>query len=409
MPVCMFRSLRLIFCAPLVLLAGVVPIMNMGLFTGTVSAGVPGNYLYPDMFPFVKEDAPSNMITLQNWSLSGSTLRFSTMFANQGDGLFEIRRGPDLNDGSGRYQLLQRVYINNDFGAEYDDIPIGTAPIPGSPGNPIPDPNNPSGFSTDSNLIWFENFAKFSLLEAPVVNGLLTVGNEVASNTKASWRLSAGRGPLPGFANPPNYASPDRSIQQRISVGYADMYTSGSSAQYIDIAGVPAGPNYWLRQTVDPTDRLHETDETNNSFEILIDLNKPGEAIMVAGQFVQPGDPVPIAPGDLNEDGEINLQDWLAFQANAAVDLTGLTPQEALLLGDMDLNGQHSLADFALFRDAYDQAQGAGAFAALQTVPEPGTLAALACLAISLALSGRRWLRPDRGKTRTWDNSAYSL
>ena len=73
------------------------------------------------------------------------------------------------------YELLQRVYINNDFGAQYIDLSIGTAPIPGTAGTP-----NPS----DLNVIWFEGFTKFSLLEAPVVNGHLTVGNEVAARSR---------------------------------------------------------------------------------------------------------------------------------------------------------------------------------------------------------------------------------
>ncbi len=365
------------------LLAGGVLIVGT-LFAVRAEAGVPGNHLYPDMFPFVEEDAPANLQSLQNWQLDGTILRFSTLFANQGDGLFEIRRGPDV--GNDRYELLQRVYVNNDFGNEFEDISIGTAPIPGSPGTPNPN---------DLNLIWFENFTQFSLFEAPVVDGVLTVGEEVAGNRKTSWRLSGNRGPLPGYSpSTPNYASADKSVQQRISAGYADMYTAGSSGQFIDIANVPKGPTYWLRQTVDPENRIRESDETNNSFEILIDLNNPGEAIMVAGQFVQPGDSAPTIPGDLNEDGQINSDDWLAFQANAEADLTGLPPEEALLLGDMDLNGQHSLQDFVLFRAAYDQAQGSGAFALLQVaVPEPGTLACLVCLGISLIFTRRRRLR----------------
>ena len=60
---------------------------------GDLQAGAPVNYLYPDMFPYVDADAPSNLKSLQAWQLSGATLKFSTLFANQGDGLFEIRKG----------------------------------------------------------------------------------------------------------------------------------------------------------------------------------------------------------------------------------------------------------------------------------------------------------------------------
>ncbi len=351
---------------------------SLALLTGIAKAGGPVNFLFPDMFPFVEETAPSNMQTLQNWSHSGSNIVFSTMFANQGDGLFEIRRGDDLNDGSNRYELLQRVYIDDDnpnTGSNFQDFSIGSAEIPGSPGNPnfdIP------GRETDSNLIWFENFAKFSLHEAPVVDGLLTVGTEVASNVKSSWRLSGNRGPLPGYSgSTPNYSSSDKSQQQRISAGFADLYNAGtgSSGQFINISGVPAGPSYWLRQTVDPNNRIQETDETNNSFEILIDLNNPGEAITFAGLFVQPGDPAIGVDGDLNSDGKLDLQDWNVYIAGLGADLSGMSVGEAFFFGDLtgDLANDH--ADFLAFKSAFEAANGAGSFASmLANVPEPSTL-----------------------------------
>ena len=345
----------------------------------------PVNYLYPDMFPYVDADAPSNLKSLQAWQLSGATLKFSTLFANQGDGLFEIRKGAPSS--ATRYELLQRVYINQDFGPEYVDIPIGTAPIPGTAGSPNPN---------DTNVIWFEDFTRFSLLEAPVVDGVLTVGQELAFSEKTSWRLSSNTGPLPGLSTP-NYSSPDQTVQQRVSVGWADMYGAGSSGQSFDIAGIPVGPLYWLRQTVDPQNRIHETDETNNSYEILIDLNQPGEAVTFAGQFVRPGDPVPPDPGDLNEDGVINTKDWAAFKAGANTNLDGLSKTDAYLLGDLNLDGVHSLQDAVLFRQYYEAANGAGSFAALQSVPEPSALWLVAAAGVFVVAVGQPvWRRRRR-------------
>ncbi len=331
----------------------------IGLMLVSFRAAPAQTMLYPDMFPYVEENATANFKTLQAWTLSGNQLNFSTLFANKGQGLFEIRKGSPVS--ATHYQLLQRVYINNDFGSQFVDLPIGTAPIPGTAATPDP---------ADLNAIWFEGFTKFSLLQANVVDGLLTVGNEVAVTNKTSWRLSANRGPLPGFSGS-TYNSPDQSMQQRISVGWADLYGAGTTGQSLNITGIPLGPRYWLRQTVDPLNRITETDETNNSYEILIDLTKPGEAVMFAGEFVQPGDPVPPAPGDLNTDGVINVSDWLALKAGATTSLIGLSNVDAYLLGDLNLDGQHSLSDVTLFRQYFDAANGAGAFAALQSVPEP--------------------------------------
>lgn len=342
-----------------------------------------GGHLYPDMFPYVDADAPSGFQTLQNWTLNGNRIRFNTLFANQGDGLFEIRRGANVS--ADRHELLQRVYIDEDFGSNFEDINIGTAPIAGTAGTPNPN---------DLNVMWFEDFTKFSLHEAPVVEGLITVGDEIAGDVKTSWRLSANRGPLPGWpGNTPRYFGDDQTLEQRISVGWADLYSSGSDGQFVDITGVAFGPRYWLRQTVDPEDRIHETDETNNSFEILIDLNNPGEAIMFGGEFVQPGDPAPLAPGDLNEDGAVDIGDWLTFKAGANTDLSGLDPGEAYLLGDLDLDGEHTISDVVLFRELYDNANGAGAFAGLQRVPEPSAWLLVAAAGGLVWMSRYRWSR----------------
>jgi len=388
---CLHKSVVSALRAHLLLLACVT------LHTGTAKAGEPVNFLFPDMFPFVEENAPSNMQTLQNWSFSGSNIIFNTMFSNQGDGLFEIRRGDDLNDGSNRYELLQRVYIDDDnpnTGLNFQDFSIGSAEIPGSPGNPNPDI---PGRETDSNLIWFENFTKFSLFEAPVVDGVLTVGAEVASNVKSSWRVSGNRGPLPGYSgSTPNYSSPDKSQQQRISTGYADLYigATGAAGQFIDISGVPAGPSYWLRQTVDPNNRIQESDETNNSFEILIDLNNPGEAIMFAGLFVQPGDPAVGVAGDLNSDGKLDLQDWNVYIAGLGTDLSGMSVSEAYFLGDLTGDLANDQADFIAFKTAFEAANGAGSFASMLTnVPEPSTLLLGALCLAGLAAGRVRSLR----------------
>ena len=134
---------------------------------------------------------------------------------------------------------------------------------------------------------------------------MVTVGNLVANTVKTSYRISdTNRIPDPLYASKVSYPSSNTGLFQNISVGWGDVYSHGTEGQSISLTGVPFGPKYWLRQIVDPTNVLREKSDTNNSFEILIDLNNPGEAIRhVDGSFVQPGDVMPLPPGDLTATG----------------------------------------------------------------------------------------------------------
>ncbi|QDT67815.1 PEP-CTERM motif protein [Planctomycetes bacterium MalM25] len=93
---------------------------------------------------------------------------------------------------------------------------------------------------------------------------------------------------------------------------------------------------------------------------------------------------------DLNFNGEIEIGDWEAFKSGFGTALDGLNGYERYTLGDLDDDGLHTAADFITFERLYDQANGAGAFAAALSVPEPSGFA-IAGLAI-LGLVGRRRL-----------------
>ncbi len=98
----------------------------------------------------------------------------------------------------------------------------------------------------------------------------------------------------------------------------------------------------------------------------------------------------PPTPGDLNGDEQVTAADWLLFKAGQGANFGGLTPLAAYLLGDLDGDFDHDLADFALFRSLYEAAHGAGAFAQMVArVPEPraGVLAVGATL---IAISATR-------------------
>jgi hypothetical protein len=240
--------------------------------------------------------------------------------------------------------------------------------------------------------IHFENFSTFELLAVTETDGILGVGAPVAGGIKTSYRLRDGiHLPDPEWADRVSYTSGNTGLYQRVSVGWGDEYSHSVEGQSFSIAGVPVGPLYWLRQTADPENVILETDDTNNVFEILVDLSRPGEAIRFAGQFVRPGDPAPPEQGDLTGDDLVNIQDWLKFKDGIGANLAGLAPLDRYRLGDMDVNGVHELQDFVLFREAYVAAGGLAAELVWNAVPEPssGLLAAFAFLISILLRKGR--------------------
>ncbi|MBA4105975.1 MAG: hypothetical protein C0485_09470 [Pirellula sp.] len=333
--------------------------------------------LLPDIVPWVRDYASY----LVNWDISAGRIRFQTMFANIGDGLFQIRT-QSAGSGTPTIPLWQRVFKGVDNGPLYTDYTIGST----------------LNFHQLHGHIHFDDFSEFQLLEAIISpEGVVTVGDLVANEVKTSYRITDSA-PIPDsqYAGKISYPSSNTGLFQNISAGYGDVYSHGTEGQSISLAGVPVGPSYWLRQIVDPTNVLREKDETNNSIEILIDLNDVGQAVRhLNGTLVKPGDVAPPKPGDLTGNRIIDINDWLAFKAAAAASLTGVNDQVAMSLGDLDLDRTHSLSDLLLFRKYFDGANGAGAFASLGQVPEPSTL--LLCGgALGFFALRRRLLRSGR-------------
>jgi hypothetical protein len=328
-----------------------------------------GQQLLPDIVPWVREDASY----LVDWDVVGGQLRFQTMFANIGDGLFQIRTD-QAGGGGAKTPVTQRVFTGIDNGPTFQTYTVNSA----------------SNFHQAHGHIHFENFSEFQLLEALMdPSGIVTVGPLVANTVKTSYRIhDSARIPDPAYASKISYPSSNTGLFQNISAGFGDVYSHGTDGQSISLTGVPVGPQYWLRQIVDPTNVIREKSETNNSREILIDLSEPGKAIrQLDGSFVQPGDTAPPIFGDLTGDRLIDITDWIAFKAAANSDLAAVTHEVALQLGDLNFDRRHSIGDVLLFRKYFDAANGAGAFAAVEHVPEPSTL--LLC-AIAAAMGVRR-------------------
>jgi hypothetical protein len=94
--------------------------------------------------------------------------------------------------------------------------------------------------------------------------------------------------------------------------------------------------------------------------------------------------------GDFNFDNLINDADWNQFRQNhLAVIAPATTDAASYALGDLDGDQDNDFADFRLFQADYDLANGSGAFAALASIPEPGS-ALLFSVAIGAALTFNR-------------------
>jgi YD repeat-containing protein len=98
--------------------------------------------------------------------------------------------------------------------------------------------------------------------------------------------------------------------------------------------------------------------------------------------------------GDLNRDGIINSVDWAILRDNFNADLTELTPAEAMALGDLNGDFFNNRFDFALFKTAYEEANGAGSFNSLFLVPEPAA-AQLFLVAVAAVMSAGFRCRPS--------------
>jgi hypothetical protein len=98
----------------------------------------------------------------------------------------------------------------------------------------------------------FRSFAQYRLLDD--TGAVVRNGKKVGFCLMDTTRVQAGANPSPRYT----------CSQQGIQAGWADVYSSSLSGQWIDITGVPAG-RYLLEITLDPLNMIDESDETNNT------------------------------------------------------------------------------------------------------------------------------------------------
>ena len=226
-----------------------------------------GTPLSPDLFPLSSESRGYiHGWTYDTTTLPGRTLlRLSTAVANQGRGALELRGGTVNQDGT--QNVNQRIFKE---GGGYTDRLAGTFT-----------------HHAAHQHIHFDNFATYRLRHVTQDDG---VGAAVASGQKISFCLLDIDHFDAALSGSPAGARYNTCAQvQGISVGWSDVYDKSLPDQWIDVTDTPNG-RYWIEVTADPDNRLQESDETNNSVRVLIDLAKPSDHPTVvshnpSGQF----------------------------------------------------------------------------------------------------------------------------
>jgi hypothetical protein len=199
-------------------------------------------------------------------------LRLANEVSNLGSGPIELKPRKQDCDHDGKLKndrtAYQRIYEDSNGNGEFDrDVDttsvrrkVGCFRFHEAHGHwHFEDYTNYRLFDLDGNLLKEHDKVGFCLLDSEHVSD----------------------GSLPGDPGPGGYylqivsVCGDMEIQG-ISVGWADLYTSGLSGQFIGIGGVPNG-DYCLVSTVDPSDRIKETDETDNEARLLVIIE--GDAV----------------------------------------------------------------------------------------------------------------------------------
>jgi Lysyl oxidase len=245
-------------------------------------AGVGGG-VDPLMKPDLRTRRPSQL-AIEKFQDTGKTfLRFANAIANKGDGPIELRpQAEDCRadgDTTDERVAYQRLYPDTNGDNYYDRTLDAAEPVEVRAGC--------SEFHVDHNHWHFENFARYELLS---FNPNGSVGGLVSATTisdKVGFCLVDSQNVSPKMAGSPAeqyYVGSSQFVgcaaddTMGISIGWADIYSTFTPGQHIDITGVPDGV-YCLRSTADPTDLLDEVRERNNRRAIRITLRKNGSAV----------------------------------------------------------------------------------------------------------------------------------
>jgi hypothetical protein len=136
--------------------------------------------------------------------------------------------------------------------------------------------------------------------------------------------------------------------------------------------------------------------------DVLLSLDSLTAANVTLNGFELYAAPAYLAPPpiDLNGDGALDLADFLQYIGGMHKNLTGMTASAAYAMGDVNGDLKNDYADLLVFRQGYNQWNGAGAFEAAFAAPEPST-AGLLTLGVLIEVARRRGMAGES------DDSAF--
>ena len=197
------------------------------------------NDVLPDVFAWASEDRGY----LHDYVVEGDLLRFSTAFANGGEGNLEVYGGEVLENGN--QAVYQRIY--DDEGGSRSVLA----------GEYVYHPNH--------GHIHFDGYAICNLR---AIGPEGAVGEIVATGGKISFCLID----ITRYrddAGSSGYGS--CGTTQGVTAGWSDVYSRSLSDQWINIQGIDDG-DYYLEVITDPDNHLIESDETNNTTIITVTI-----------------------------------------------------------------------------------------------------------------------------------------
>lgn len=270
--------------------------------------------------------------------------RFTGALPNVGVGPLEIR---EVTHPDGTQDVYQRIYQSE---GGLTEVLIGSFP---------------NAASIPPRHLWLPGIAQYNLRTVTEGNG---VGPVVSSHDKISMAVvdsAPYNTTLPGAPVNSFYDSVSDPILG-ISIGWADVYGVGLPGQWVEVTGLPSG-QYWLEVIADPYDRIQESNETNNTTRVLVNLIVP---------------PPKILPGDYDQSTVIDAADYVVWRDTLA--------QTVSLLGtgaDGDGDGVIGPADYDVWRARFgNPPTGLGSVAG--SLPESSTLTL--AVGSALPLCGRR-------------------